>query len=265
MPRNARNPRTKRAPARKRALKRVSRPRNTLIKTIKSVLHSQIEDKIYTTYGSNNSIKTCQAAIPYFVPLVPLVNQGVGDNQRIGNSVNVVSGKIRGYINLKPWNSVTAPYSNDVYVKFWLGKRKGSTNQNTALTVTDFSTFFNLNASAAAFQGNMLDMMFYPNTETWTIFNTKQQMLSNGNNLQYAAQSAQAGANSASARCSVPFSFDFTKHLGKLLFDDNVSGYPTNKELYLFMTAVDAQGTTYGNTTELAELHYVLDIKYEDA
>jgi len=254
------------APYKKRAYKRKPRGKRTsLVKTIKRVIHSQIENKIVSSYNTNVILTyantTGVSATPSFINLNPNISQGITSSQRIGNQIRVMSAKINGYVNLLLTSPTVNPSTSPVYVKMWLCRRK-QTNQGVSGTpsATDFNNFFQSGATSLGFQGSMLDMVFRNNNEIWSILQTKT--------VQLVTALSQTGVNlinGMSGRCSVPFNFQFGKHLGLIRYNDN-STPPYSKELYLVFQTVWADGTSSNITAyQMAEIHFNVEWSFEDA
>ena len=239
------------------------RPKKNLVKTIKSVIHSQIENKVQSGYAANQSIAYAGSVTdPTRIILTPALTQGTGANNRIGNQVRVMKANCRGYVNLKPYNVNYNDSKCPIYVKMWLCRRVDTNlTISSAPTTTDYAQFFQSGNTALPFQSNMLDMMLYSNKDYWTVFKTHTIQLGTLTNPSASAATLLAGNSQVSA----PFYFDLTKHLGLLKFNDNNASYlPTNKELFLVMQAIPADGSSPA-TFDAVEFHYCVEYQYEDA
>lgn len=246
----------KKATRRKNKSSKVSK---TVKKYVKAAIHSNIENKVYTSYGANTAIQSASTGgAPTSLYLCPQLGQGTSQGQRIGNVVKVVGGSVRGFVNILPYSSTTNPLSTPIYVRMFLCRYK-KTNLTSGITFTDF---FQLGGNSAGFQGNILDMVFKVNTDVWTIYQTKTIKVGAG----YASSTGPVGSggyfdNSSMSR---PFSFNIGKHLTRTQkYDDSSSSLPTNNNLWLFFQAVNADGSS--SAINAAEYSYNIEIKYEDA
>lgn len=254
---------SRKAPRRKYA-RRVYKKRTPLVKTIKRVLHSQIENKIVSYYAANQLLTLGTTGVsPFYVNLSLSPTQGVTSQQRVGNTIRVVRATINGFVNVLPYNAITNTQPAPVMIKMWLCRRK-STNIPISgqPAVSDFNNFFQSGATTLGFQQNMLDMTLRNNTEYWTIISSKTIQLQNS---YYAGATAPTTTILGSAyKVSQPFRFSFAKHLGMCKYNDTAT-YPQNKELYLVFQPVYADGSTAPAGSGLAEAHFNVEWSYEDA
>lgn len=253
---------TKRAPLRRKAS--YYKPKKNLVKTIKQVIHSQVENKVASQYAVNQLITYAGiSTTASFINLTPTVSQGVSVQQRVGNCIRVVKARIHGCVNVRPYDATFNPQPSPVMIKMWLCRRKQTNIQQTGLpTLSDFNNFFQSGATSTGFQSNVLDTILRSNSEVWSVFSSKTVTLQNG---YYAGATAPTTAIIGQAyKVSAPFSFDFTKHLGLCKYNDNVT-YPQNKELFLVFQNVYADGSGSVSALQLAEVHYNIEWEFEDA
>jgi len=249
----------KRRPAVKKA-RRVSRKssssRKSITKIVKSVISRQAENKVWADYGVNQSIVCTIGAVPASKNLLPLLSQGVGAANRIGNEIRVKSGYIRGHVNLLPAGTDSASNILPAYVKMWVISSRQINTQN--LSATNIATnFFEIGGASGGFQGNMLDVDFSPNKDSWIIHATKTCKLGVG------ASSVNVNTTSYfdNSPFSVPFQFNFGKKLTTLKYDEAVTN-ATNRNLFIVFQVVPANGNT--GAFNLAEYHYTTRVEYED-
>lgn len=229
---------------------------------VKKVIHRQAENKVWIAYQANNNITTASSSTFTNISLMPTMSQGTGHSNRVGDEVTVVKAKISGYVNLLPYNSVSNPTVGPLYVRMWVMSCKNIQNSQTLSTSTLSSNFFETNGGSAGPQGNILDMCLSVNKQAFTIHKIKTVLLEAGATqgaTYYNSAGASCGGN---GRFSAPFSFDVTKHLGKLKFDDTSPVQPTNKNLFLAFQAVYADGTALALTA--AEYSYGYRVEFED-
>lgn len=248
-----------------RKVRRTYKPKvSKAIKTyVKKTISQNMENKVYIAYGKDQTLLTASSTPPQFISLVPSINQGTGQNQRIGNEVKVKRGYVRGYVNLRPYTAITNPLAVPTLIKMFLCCRK-KTNQLIAgaPTNTDWNNFFEVGAgSSSNFVGNILDITQSINKDYWTILGTKTFQLG----ASAAGQSVATGAIvSGAQQVSRPFYFNIGKKMGKLKYNDNVSATCSNKEMFLAFQAVFADGSDSTSTSQ-AEYHFTSRIEYEDA
>lgn len=244
----------------KKAIKSASN--KVFAKKVLKVLHRTAENKSYNNYASNQTIITAVNNIPANINLCPPITQGTGQNNRIGNKVNIVKAFINGYVNLLPYNATNNPTVGPLYVKMWLFSVKDMKNSTTLSSTQIGTNFFEVGSSSAGFQGNVLDMCFQPNSQLVTVYSTKTVLLSSGA-TQGATYYNSAGAScGAEGRFSAPFYFDYTKHMKSLKYDDTTPIQPTNRNMWLAFQAVYADGTS--SAVQAAEFHYNQKVIFED-
>lgn len=229
---------------------------------VKKVIHRQAENKVWIAYQANNNITTASSSTFTNISLMPTMSQGTGHSNRVGDEVTVVKAKISGYVNLLPYNSVSNPTVGPLYVRMWVMSCKNIQNSQTLSTSTLSSNFFETNGGSAGPQGNILDMCLSVNKQTFTIHKVKTVLLESGATQGSTYYNSAGGSCGGNGRFSAPFSFDVTKHLGKLKFDDASPVQPTNKNLFLAFQAVYADGTSLALTP--AEFSYGYRVEFED-
>lgn len=256
----------------KRARKYSRRPRarttrkvgRTFAAKVKKVIHRMAENKVLQQEASNESITPCDGvtATPYFINMLPAVSQGVAQSQRVGDQIRLMSNKISGYINLRPYNATTNPYVSPIIVKMWVVSWKYANAQFTLPSLTDFSTFFQVGSSTANFIGNPLDMCRTVNTDVWTIHKTKSFELSVGGS--YNIGTPVSGQN-PSGVYSHKYYLDVGKYAKLLKFNDTIAPQrPSNRNLYLVIQTVRADGTSVAAGDVYCENHYSQSLTFED-
>ncbi len=227
--------------------------------TVRSIL-PRPERKIYMNYGANQSLTTCAGGgSPTYINMVPSIPTGTTINTRIGNEVEVKEAKMRLAVNLLPYNATTNPQLTPVYVKYWLASSK--TLNTSTLTATNVaSAFFLLAPNPIGFQANMLDIVMPNNEESWTIHKTDVCKLG----VSYASGTGPASTGNWYDQSSMThiFDIDVTGILGKLRYANNAND-PYNKNLFLIMQAVNADGTA-GGLYVPAEYHFTFQVFYTD-
>lgn len=245
--------RVSKRPRGKRAAPKRNRAVSTATKVyVKKLLHSQIENKMILTYAANQNMITAGPTNASYINLLPVITQGTGVSNRVGNEVRVVSGILKGYVNLLPYNAVSNPTVAPLYIKMWLFSMK--TINSTAVTAGTLANFFSVNNAGAGFQGSILDMMLPVNADLVTVYATK---------VINIGTTYSAYGNSDNSRFSQAFSFDWGKHFKSVLKFDDASTFVTNRNCFLLFSPCTADGASV--STIPAEYHYTNTTKYEDA
>lgn len=243
----------------KRLFQGVSRP---LKNYIKRAIGQKMENKTVLGYAANQSITTASSTTPFTIQnLLPALSIGTGVSNRVGNEVRVKSAYVSGYINLLPYNAVTNPLSTPIIVKMWLCSSK-TINTNLISNTSIATDFFEINNGSVGFQGNMLDMILTPNKDNWTVLQTRKFELG----ATTATNNGQVGTGGYfdSSKMTKPFYFNYGKHFKNALkYNDSLTNVPTNRNLFLVVQAVNADGSS--TAVNVAECHYQFRVNFEDA
>lgn len=239
---------------------------------VKRIIHNMAENKTWTNVVQNLSLTpaitgslSTTSQNPWNYNLLPQLSQGTGSTGRIGNQVRVVKNVIKGFVNIKPYdatiNTMNCPYQ----VKIYVFSIKTYTNFLGDMVYSNWAQFFRINNADTGFYGTMLDMIMPVNDEIFTLHTTRTFQLSSAPFLVGNGTSNQ-GYSSPSGRWSVPFSIDVTKYARILKYDDNTSARVTNKSLIIAAQVVKQDGSTnpYLVANDLAEIHFMHDVRYED-
>lgn len=239
---------------------------------VKRIIHNMAENKTWTNVVQNLSLTpaitgslSTTSQNPWNYNLLPQLSQGTGSTGRIGNQVRVVKNVIKGFVNIKPYdatiNTMNCPYQ----VKIYVFSIKTYTNFLGDMVYSNWAQFFRINNADTGFYGTMLDMIMPVNDEIFTLHTTRTFQLSSAPFLVGSGTSNQ-GYSSPSGRWSVPFSIDVTKYARILKYDDNTSARVTNKSLIIAAQVVKQDGSTnpYLVANDLAEIHFMHDVRYED-
>lgn len=231
---------------------------------VKQVIHRLTENKVQNALSLNNPINFASTTVsPSFISCMPTPTQGTTVQQRIGNEIKVVNSTIKGFVNLLPYNATTNQLFSPVKVKMWLVSRQRSNRQiSGAPILQDWNNFFMTGSTSLGFQSTLADVMLPVNHDYWQVRAYRQVELSYG--IGGINPNSAGILMNPSGKVSVPFHFNLTKHLGNLKYNDD-GLYPLNKELYLVFQAVRADGQSDPINTQLAEFHYLIDHRYEDA
>lgn len=225
---------------------------------VKKSISRNIEKKVWFSYGANNSINS--AGYTNWQSLLPAISQGVTESQRIGNIINVTRAVVNGYVNILPYNSVSNTLSTAVLIKIWVCKYKNSNGGNFATMYNNATDFFDVGSTNVGFQSNILDTILTCNKNDWHWYHQKTFKIG-------AASATTAGAVGSggyydNSPMTHPFSFNYSKHVKKLVFNDNLPT-PTNNNMFLVFQAVYADGSSAAQLP--AEYHYSTRVEYADA
>lgn len=238
-------------------------PISTAVKTfVQQSLSRQIESKEIVAYGFNIDILTVASSTPTNICLLPEPSQGTGQSDRVGNEIKIKNLYVKGFVNLKPYDSTTNPTApTPLMVKLWVISAK-NVNTNT-LSNTAVQDYFSIANNSVGFNANIRDQLLPVNQDMFKVHASKVFKIGVG------APSTYAGTTSSSAYLDNspmihPFSFDCSKYVSTLRFDESQT-WATNKNLFLVVTATRCDGVTTSATLAPCEWHYMVQTKYHDA
>lgn len=233
---------------------------------VKRVIHRLAENKTITQDASNESITPCRGvgSAPYFINLLPTIATGTTQGTRIGNQVRIVKNHIKGFVNLLPYSSTTNPYVCPIMVKMWVVSWKFANPAFSQPALSDFSNFFQRGSATTNFIGNPLDMLRDINTDCWTVHKVKSFELNSSLQTSNSVAGTNAIYQSPSGVWSKRYSFEVAKYVKMLKYDDSISNQPTNKNLYLVIQTVRADGGSVGAGDVYVENHWQNTMYYED-
>jgi hypothetical protein len=241
----------------RRSMPKVS---NKVKQYCKRLISKKKENRQLITTHLNQSLNTVisGSAPTSFINLLPQPIRNANDDGRIGNTITVKEGIIKGHVNLLPFNSVSNPIVAPLYVKMWVVSCKK--NNTDALVDTGIAAnFFDGNSASLGFQQNMLDLHLPNCKEWWTVHYTKIIKLGLGSGTN-TYLSTQVSVNDNSS-FTAPFYFNWGRKVrGSLKYLDSAAA-PTNRNLWLIFTAVAADGTS--TTITGAEYHAVNKTQFE--
>lgn len=228
---------------------------------VRTAIQSQTEVKQWSLYGANQAMQTGNAGAiyPFQLYIAPQLSQGLGDGQRVGDEVNIKSGKMTLFVNLLPYNATTNPNPCPFWVRVWIVSYKKQ--QTNSIAATDIlSSFFRVPTTSLSFQSNMLDMALEVNRESWTVHS--ERLIRVGSTAPSTTGPVSSGSYFDSSVASV--NLDFTLPLrGPLVFNDGGTT-ASNKNLWLLMQTVPMNGTNNSSYFS-AECHYNISFDYTDS
>ena len=188
--------------------------------------------------------------------IIPVIQQGVGQQQRIGNKINTKGYLLlRGHVLALPTSSTTNPYANmPFYVRIvvWRQKQSLTTNSNTQILDNG------LGAGGNDFDGTLDDMMVPYNTDRFQIGATRTFMMQPNSTV-----GTYSSENLGKYPCT-KFLKIYVKVPKVLTFND-ASLDPTNARWYVSAGIVNANGDLAINTIARAQITLDVTMKYTDS
>lgn len=253
----------KRAPVRKRA--KNTKPTTKMVKTIvKKALDRRIENKEVVQSAAYMGIYQAGGSTIYssiVKSLSPTINQAVGENGRIGNTVKLKNAFLRGVLMLGQGATTTVPNANSQYmIRLFIGRLK---NTIDTPTTAQLDTLLRAGATTYKFDsGDPLSVCRTVNSELFTVYYDKIHKIGTAHN----GGNVLNGLSNNDFKLMKVMKINLTKYYKKnLIFQDTSINQPTNTSLYMWAGAIDAlaSGTTYG--LPVVSFAYDLEFSYEDA
>lgn len=258
--------RRKRAP-RKTAAKRKTAPRKktNLKKVIKQVLHSQIENKLASTFERYKTITSyVQTPGLYVQSMIPYSNivQGLGQSDRIGCKIRTMKCIFNYVITPYPKSAVlnNIPMPQNVIIFF--GKVKNSKPQPPI--ASDFAKLYQFGNTVAVPQGDLMDQVLSVNKDWFTVYKTITHKIGFENyNTSSLSPTFQHFTNN-DYKLNAIGHINLTKYCPKNVIFNDTTSEPTNDGLFMWAMSVPANGTTQAELSPVvmsSSIHY----EYEDA
>lgn len=262
--------RSKKGSRKPRAYKKRTAPKVKFVKrVVKQVLSRNMETKIKEYAFSDNLLPYAVSALytNSVIPITPYpsylsIDQGVGQAQRIGNTIRTKRLVLRGYIAPVAYHATINPNPRPVIVKLVFCTSK---DNRTTLDTTSLGNFFQYNNSYQSPSGNMFDMVRSFNTDSWIIHKVLTFKVApavcNGTGANAAAQNF---ANN-DFKYSNNFTIDLTKYCSKILKFEDTIGYPMNPIIQMVPLVACPNDSTFGAAEVPAALTYNITYTYTDA
>lgn len=188
--------------------------------------------------------------------VIPVIQGGVGVQQRVGNRIRPTSCYIQGFVRALPVNTANNNHPNDpFYVRIVLFRHKTSmiTASNSDI-IDDQNT-----GGGVPFDGSVNRMLMPYNKDKYLIGGSRQFKLQPCSTIGTGALENLAGIPSIGI-------FKMKVPLPKtMVYNDNLSNEPQNARWYLSVGIVNSSGVLSPNTTVRATFTAQCYINYTDA
>lgn len=187
--------------------------------------------------------------------IIPVIQQGVGQQQRVGNKIRPTSFVVRGHVLALPVNSTTNNFPNmPFYVRIcvWRQKQSMTTISNTQILDNGVS------AGGNDFDGTLDDLLVPYNKDRFEIGVSRQFVLQ---------PNASAGTASSENLSKYPVSkmFKFKVPIPKTFMYNDAALDPSNCRWYMSAGIVNHDGTLSVTTNSRAQITAVGVLHYTDA
>lgn len=233
----------------------------TIKKYVKKAIHTNIENKMFTGYNSNQPISTVNGSnVPQYVSLAPAIALGMTVQNRIGNEIRIVKGQARIVVNLLPYALLSNTAIVPLLVRvIFFSLKQSNTN---ALTSTFTNNFWQVGSTSVGPQGNILDMLYTPNKELMTVYKDTKFRIG----ASYVTSTSPVTSNGYydNSPMTKSLTFNWGKYFKRKIKYDDTSTVSVNANLFAIFFCVAADGSTSGAQVS-AEYHHVNYVEYEDA
>jgi len=265
----------KKRPIRRKGVMRVRKTKpqpkgvsTAVAKYVRKAVARNIENKTVTekneisfaSYFANVDLKV-QKISPNSAWTTP-INQGVGQGERVGNTIKTRKLLLKYVLYPMPYQATINDQNVPQEVIIWIGYLKN--NRLKTPDVGDYNQFFqNGNGTTAPFS-NLWDVTLPVNLDLFHICKTIRHKVGNAivSDFNGIKQYSYYANNDFKLNCSR--TIDCTGYINKTLkFDDQNTTPDTG--LYMWMTAVNADGTLGNVNVASVGMFYTLRYDYEDA
>jgi hypothetical protein len=187
--------------------------------------------------------------------IIPVIYQGTGQNQRIGNKIRPVSFYVRGHILALPVNTTTNTQSNmPFYVRVVFWRQTANLTGLSNIQILDDG----ITAGGNDFEGTLDDLMVPFNRDRYTI---------GGSRLYKLQPIATTTTNTENIISKYPVSqfFKIKVPLPKVLEYNDTALDPSNARWYMSVGIVNFDSTTLVNTQIRCQVTAQGVLKYRDA
>lgn len=258
----------RRAPLRTK--KRTMKPRGVsmaVAKYVKKAIHRNIENKVinekhelnFAAYFANTDLAV--QTISPSVTALPIL-QGTGQAERIGNTIKTRKLLLKYVLYPLPYQATVTDQPQPQEVIIWIGYLKN--NRLKKPDALDFVEFFQNGNSVSPPYSNLWDISLPVNTDLFHICKTIRHKLGHAIYTDYIGIKPMSYFSNNDFKLNVSRSVDCTAYLNKTLkyVDGNTD---PDTGLYMWMTAVNSDGTISTFNVATVGMFYTLKYEYEDA
>ncbi len=190
------------------------------------------------------------------------IPQGTGSDDRIGNKIRMISGKLRIMINPTAQDSTfnvnPIPYIVTVFVGY-------DKTQAHGIPLSNFPDFYMVGDLAVPPQGNLLDTFRKVNTSRYVICYKRTVKIGYSEAAGFGQNAAAQYFANNDFSFSKKITIDFTKRMLKdVKFTDSSDLVPCGRQLWAWFMIVAADGTVTTNARAV-EIHCENELYYTDA
>lgn len=239
---------------------------------IRSEIARSVENKTQQYFNTGRSLTTSYDApgnfdtnnvFPVGLDITNLiVSQGVGQGQRVGNTIKTRKLMFKGTVFPLGYDAITNTQPVPQQIKMWIFYDKILPTQNP--TPRGNGDFFQNGSGTATFSNTLMDMWRPHNKDRYVVLATRVFKVGYEDFEGAGGVQAQGWMSNNDFKMNQNFSIDLTKHYPKIVkFNDN-QFLPTTRGLWCMIQPVWANGGLNTNAYS-CRMQYMLDYTYEDA
>lgn len=189
--------------------------------------------------------------------LLPLISQGTGQSNRIGNRISPVRLTIKMALTASNLNAV---YTNasPTYFDIYIFKQRYANEYAGPPLPTDIAQFLQIDNGSGPYTGAVTDGLRNVNQDIFSLKFRRRILLSNTN------QATGQNAFMASINPNRTISINLTKAIKKMWSFDDADTLVTNDNLWIAVGATQTDGTDLG-ASFAGQYSFVTDLWFKDA
>jgi len=242
-----------------------------LKKYILKTIHSNVENKRAQPYFTLRQIgSVANSTNLYAVNLTPNntstgaydIPQGVGQADRIGNTIRIVKATLRYWIAPAPYDITTNPNPRPQEFMIILGNVK--TSPGSVPTATFVNSLYNRGDTSVPPNGTLDDLILPFNRDVWNIKKFIRHKVGNAEVSGTGGISSNQFFSNNDFKLNITKTVDITSMMPKV-FKFNDTGILQTPGLYMMVESVNASATISGSTVLQTLFNYQVELQYEDA
>jgi hypothetical protein len=202
--------------------------------------------------------------LPYTGASFINIPQGVGQGNRIGNTIKIRKVMLSYVLRQNPYNLISNPQPQPLDVMFKLGHIKRI--PGSLPTTGETNLLFQFGNTTVAPTGTTRDMIFNINKDYWNIKKSWVHKLGTSSYGGTGAQPDYQGFHNNDYKLTYVRRMDITKLVQKTIkFQDATTETTQGPNLFLMFQALTVNGAVASGAYTPANLSYFITIDYEDA
>lgn len=226
--------------------------------SVKKAVTRLMETKTQQLLSSSNNIFQSMTNTEVY-SLLPIVQQGVTQQNRVGNRIQPVKLTVKGSIIATHLNA-SYPGASSSYFDLYVFKSKAANQGGIAPTAGDMNLFLQQGSGGDSYNGQALDGLKPVNNDFFTLLAKRRYTLNNIYNTGIGIMTGYYQSTSPQQT----FSIDLSKHLKQSWIYNDSSSNVINDNFYIAIGSTQTDGTSVGASVT-GTYQFIVDLKYKDA